>query len=523
MSIQQSSSGGFGGQHAIVIGASMAGLLASRVLSDHFKQVTVIERDHLPLQVQARKGIPQGRHVHILLHRGASVMKDLFPDLFPALIRDGSVPIDTVADFHWYNFGAWKARFKSGITFYSQSRPLLEGHVREQVVARSNVRILDACDVVKLCANDDATRITGVEVRHRDGEQSEERLSADLIVDTSGRGSQTPHWLTALGYDTVEESTIKVDVGYATRIYRRPAQSDFDRNVLAIYSTPPDHTRAGVLAPIEDNRWIVTLIGWIRDYPPDDEAAFLAFARSLPQPDLYEAIRDAEPLTPIALHRFPANRRHHYERLPRFPEGFVALGDAVCSFNPVYGQGMTAAALEAAMLNTLLYEQQEKQTRGDIIGFSRRFQKKITPIVNTFWLLAASEDFRYPETQGNRPFGVNLLNSYARRVHELSTFDPQVTLLLYQVLQAIKPPMALFSPPLLMKVLFKRLPRQSRQKGMHVARNVSGNDITFSSSTWEHEEHAHMVSSLNLRDRLAPVPVALMEQVKQRMGTDDFS
>jgi 2-polyprenyl-6-methoxyphenol hydroxylase-like FAD-dependent oxidoreductase len=484
----------FGGQHAVVIGASMAGLLASRVLADHFEQVTILERDRLPHEVQARKGVPQGRHVHVLLHRGASVMKDLFPDLFPALIEDGSIAIDTVADFHWYNFGAWKPRFTSGITFYSQSRPLLEGLVRERVAARSNVRFLDACDVLRLCANDDATRITGVQIRHREGEQHEEVLSADLVVDASGRGSQTPQWLAALGYDTVEESAIKVDVGYATRLYRRPDHSHFDRDVLAIYSTPPAQKRAGVLAPIEDNHWIVTLIGWVRDYPPDDEAGFLAFARSLPQPDLYEAIAEAEPVAPIAIHKFPANRRRHYERLARFPEGFVALGDAVCSFNPVYGQGMTAAALEAETLNTLLYQQRERHPRGDITGFSRRFQKKITSIVETFWLLAASEDFRHPETQGKRPFGVHFLNRYARRIHELSTFDPQVTLLLYQVLQAIKPPMALFSPHILAKVLFKRAPRQSHQEGTGASQEVSGDDIA--SSTWENEEHQQMVSSV---------------------------
>ena len=257
MSNKQSSPGGFGGQHAVVIGASMAGLLASRVLSDHFEQVTVIERDHLPQEIQPRKGVPQGRHVHILLHRGVSVMKDLFPDLFPALIQDGSIAIDTVANFHWYNFDAWKPRFKSGITFYSQSRPLLEGHVRERIAARSNVRFLDACDVVKLCANEDATRITGVQIRHRQGEHHEEVLSTDLVVDASGRGSRTPQWLATLGYDTVEESTIKVDVGYATRIYRRPEHSDFDHDVLAVYSTPPTGKRAGVLAPIEEERWIV--------------------------------------------------------------------------------------------------------------------------------------------------------------------------------------------------------------------------------------------------------------------------
>src|SRR5437588_4521439 len=494
MSSKQISRSGFGGQPAVVIGASMAGLLASRVLSEHFEQVTVIERDRLPQEVQARKGVPQGRHVHILLHRGASIMKELFPDLFPALIKDGAVPIDTVADFHWYNFGAWKARFKSGITFYSQSRPLLEGLVREQVAARSNVRFLDMCDVVKLCANHDATQITGVQIRHRQGEQHEEVLSADLVVDASGRGSQTPQWLATLGYDKVEETTIKVDVGYATRVYRRPEHNNFDHNVLAVYSTPPAEKRAGVLAPIEENRWIVTMIGWIRHYQPDDEAGFLAFARSLPQPDLYEAIKDAEPVTPLTIHKFPANRRRDYERIARFPEGFVALGDAVCSFNPVYGQGMTAAALEAETLNTLLYQQRERRASGDITGFSHPFQKKITHIVDTFWLLAASEDFRHPETQGKRPLGVNLLNRYARRVHELSTFNPQVTVLLYQVLQAIKSPMALFSPRILAKVLFKRAPRQSHQEGTSASRAVSGDNIP--SSTRENEEHKQMVSSV---------------------------
>jgi hypothetical protein len=408
-------------------------------------------------------------------------MQELFPDLFPALLQDGSIAIDTVADFHWYNFGAWKPRFRSGITFYSQSRPLLEGHVRERVAARSNVRFLDACDVVKLCATDDATQITGVQIRHRAGELHEEVLSADLVVDASGRGSQTPQWLAALGYGAVEENTIKVNVGYATRIYRRPEHNNFDHDVLAVYSTPPAGKRAGVLAPIEENRWIVTMIGWIRDYPPDDEAGFLAFARSLPQPDLYEAIQDAEPLTPIAIHKFPANRRRHYERLARFPEG------------------MTAAALEAETLNTLLYRQRERHPRGDITGFSRRFQKKITKIVDTFWLLAAGEDFRHPEAQGNRPLGVNLLNRYARRVHELSTFDPQVTLLLYQVLQAIKPPTALFSPRILAKVLFKRAPRQSDQAGTSASPEVSGD--TIASSTGEHEKQRQTVSSVQEKTR----------------------
>lgn len=469
----QSQQKSFGGHHAIVIGASMAGLLASRVLSDHFEQVTIIERDQLPQEVQPRKGVPQGRHVHVLLSRGAAVLKELFPDLFPALLHDGTIPIDTVADFHWYNFGAWKARFASNIMFYCQSRPSLEEHVRQQVAACGTIRSLDGCDVTGLCANEGATHVTGVRIRYREGERHEEMLSADLVVDASGRGSQTPQWLASLGYKQVEETAIKVNVGYATRIYRQPEHSHFERKVLGIYTTPPIGKRAGVLAPIEGGRWIVTLMGWVQDYPPDDEAGFLAFARSLPQPDLYEAIKDAEPLTPVAIHKFPANRRRRYERLARFPEGFVVLGDAVCSFNPVYGQGMTAAALEAEMLNTLLYQQREHHSAGDISGFSRRFQQRITKIVDTFWLLAASEDFRHPETQGRRPAGLSLLNSYSLRVQKLTSTDPEVTLLFYQVLQAIKPPTALFHPRMLAKVLVQRPSRQGKRTEVETAREIA--------------------------------------------------
>jgi 2-polyprenyl-6-methoxyphenol hydroxylase-like FAD-dependent oxidoreductase len=264
----------------------MAGLLASRVLADHFEQVTLIERDRLLQQIQTRKGVPQGQHLHLLLQRGASLLQELFPNLFPALLQEGTVPIDTTAEAYWYSFGSWKARFTSGITFYCQSRPLLEGQVRAQLLRRSNVHLLDSCEVVKLCATADAARITGVQIRHRDGEQREAFLYADLVMDASGRGSHTPQWLAALGYDQVEETMITVDVGYATRLYQRPEHSRFDRSILAIYSTPPIHKRLGALAPIEENRWIVTLVGWARDYPPHDEAGFLAFARSLPQPDL---------------------------------------------------------------------------------------------------------------------------------------------------------------------------------------------------------------------------------------------
>ncbi len=444
------------GLHAVVIGASIAGLSVGRVLSDHFGSVTLIERDRLPEGAQARKGVPQGQHVHALLKSGATVLGDLFPDLYLALARGGAPYLDTVADVCWYHFGLWKARFPSGITGYSQSRPFLEGHVRNCLAARANVRFLDGCEVTGLCANADHTRVTGVQLRHRDGEHCQEHLAADFVVDASGRGSQAPQWLLSMGYTRVEESVVKVDVGYASRIYRRPGQTFLDQKALIIYPTPPHGKRAGYIFPIEGGCWMVTLAGWLRDYPSGDERGFLDYARSLPVPNLYEAIKDAEPLTPIATHKFPANRRRHYEQMPRFPDGFVVLGDAACSFNPIYGQGMTTAALEAKALNACLH--QHLRAHGDLHGFAHRFQKEVARVVRVPWRLSTGEDFRYPETEGHQPPGTRLLNWYASRVHELANSHPLTTLRFYEVLHMLKSPAALLDPRILFAVLFKRSP-----------------------------------------------------------------
>ena len=445
-----------GNHHAIVIGASMAGLLAARVLSDHFERVTVVERDRLPESEQARKGVPQGRHIHILLNKGASILADLFPDLFPVLMQDGAIPVDRVADTRWYHFGVWKARFESNLKGYMQSRPFIERHVRDQLMKRSNVCFIEGCEVAELCATADNSHITGVHLRYHNPERYEEDRFADLVVDASGRGSRSPQWLTALGYSKVEESRVQVDVGYATRIYQPPKHVSPDWKVLIVFPTPSDGKRAGAIFPIEGNRWMVTLFGWSRDYPPDDETGFLAYARSLPMPDLYEAIKEAEPLTPIATHKYPANQRRHYERLSRFPEGFIILGDAACSFDPIYGQGMTVAAMEASTLNTCLHQQSSSRNYGNVTGLARRFQKAIAKVLDAPWVLATNEDFRFPETRGHRPRWTSLLHWYTRRLFGLAACYPRTTLRSYEVLNMIKPPTALFEPRILFAVLFKK-------------------------------------------------------------------
>ncbi len=455
MRIKPSKKVGFDYHHAVVIGAGMAGLLAGRILSDHFDSVTIVERDRLPEESEARRGIPQGQHLHVLLNKGSSLMTELFPDLPAALEQHGAPYVDGIADVRWYHFGRWKARFPSQIKGYSQSRPLLEQCVRCSLAAKANVRFLDQCEVTRLRANDDNTCVTGVHLRYRDGETREEELVANLVVDASGRGSQAPHWLVSLGYEKVRETRVKVDIGYASRIYRRPKELPGDWKVLIIYPTPPAGTRAGAVLPIEDHAWIVSLTGRLRDYPPNDEESFLDYARSLPEPTLYEAIKDAEPLSPIATHRFPANRRRHYEEMSRFPEGLIILGDALCSFNPIYGQGMTTAVLQASRLNACLLGQRGFHTPGKVSGLALPLQKALTKVVDVPWLMATSEDFRYPHTEGHRPAGTRLLNWYTGRVYRLAGSNARATLRFYEVLHMLNRPTVLFAPRILFAVLLQ--------------------------------------------------------------------
>lgn len=454
MDTKQAAHTGFEQQHAVVIGGSLAGLLAARVLSAHFGQVSVIERDRFSDGAAPRKGVPQGRHVHVLLGGGAMVLMDLFPDLFSTMAQEGA-PLVSNSEVRWYHFGVWKAPFPIGRQAVYASRPFLEQHVRECLAARGNVRFIDACEVTGLCVQDD--QVSGVFLRYRDEEPYKEMLPATFVIDASGRGSRTPQWLSFLGYDRVKEASVTVDVGYATRVYLLPDPLPCDWKMMIVYGTPPGERRGGLIFPIQDGYWMVTLAGMFRDYPPDDEAGFLDYAQSLAVPDLYEVMKEAEPVTPIVTYKYAANRRRYYERLSRLPAGFAIMGDALCSFNPIYGQGMSVAALEAKLLDTFLREEPSPTMPGRRPGWTMRFQKALAGVVQAPWRLATGDDFRYPEAQGNRPFGTRVFNWYMRRIHELMATNPLVTLRGYEVLQLLKPLSALFEPRIVWAVLSKEL------------------------------------------------------------------
>lgn len=338
------------------------------------------------------------------------------------------------------------------------SRDLLDWIIRRRLATINNIRFVEGCDVMGLLSNTDGTCVAGVSVRSHQQSHSgiceEEQIQADLVVDASGRTSKAPQWLRALDYQPPQETVLNAFLGYTSRLYRLPTDFQSDWKVVYLQAAPPTRTRAAAFMPLEENRWILTVYGGDHDYPPTDEAGLLEFVRSMPCPAIYNAIKDAEPLSEIYSYRGTENRWRHYERLPRYLEGFLVLGDAACTFNPVYGQGMTTAVLGASTLDECLHQQQQYRPDGDLTGLAKRFQKKLAKINAIPWLLATSEDYRYRGTEGEPPsLLTQLMHRYMDRVVQLTTNHTDVRLALLEVMHMLKPPATLFQPRIVIPVL----------------------------------------------------------------------
>ncbi len=461
------------GTHAAVIGGSMAGLLAARALCDHFESVTVIERDRFSERPTPRKGVPQARHLHALLNRGLRILNSFFPKLQDELTAQGSLVIDMAKDMTWLTPAGWGVNFDSDISIMGCSRDLLEWSVRQQLSAIPKVSFVDGCDVHGLVATDDGNGIRGVRIQRRDElGATEQTIESNLIVDASGRGSRTPQWLRELGYQAPEEIAIDASLGYASRVFRRTDKLPDGRYGAYIQPAPPHDSRGGVLFPVEGDRWILTLAGYGGDYPPTDEVAFMNFTRSLRSSILYDAIKDATPLSEIYSYRATENRWRCYEKLSRMPDGLIVLGDAACAFNPVYAQGMTAAALSALTLSECLADQTKLHRDGSLAGFSFCFQKKLAKVNSAPWMLATSEDFRVRGVTGGTPDRITrLMQHYVDQVVVLSTESAAVRDGLLRVFNLLKGPQTLFHPQIVLRIVLRLL-------------NQSMRGLTMSSSMW---------------------------------------
>ena len=433
------------GDRAVVLGASMAGLLAARVLADSYAQVTVVERDDLPETPTHRRGVPHGRHIHALAARGQQILEELFPGLTAELVAGGAAVGDMLSDARFYFSGHRMQPTRTGLVLLCASRPFLEERIRARVQARGNLQFLAGHDVVGLAASPDGRRVIGAHVLRRADSRAEEVLGADLVVDASGRGSRVPAWLKTLGYPRPKRDAVQIGLGYATRTYRLAAEA-LDGDLAVLDAATPQNPRTGALQRLEGDRWMLTLAGILGDYPPTDPDGFLDFARSLQFPDIYQAVRDAEPLDAPVGFRFPASARHRYERADRLPAGLIAVGDAVCSFNPIYGQGMSVAALEALTLRDHLERGIEPQPR--------RWFRDLARLIDVPWDMSAGGDLAFPGVPGNRTLKIRLLGGYLNRLHAAASHDATLATAFMRVAGLVAPPPTLFSPSTVLRVIW---------------------------------------------------------------------
>lgn len=419
---------------AVVVGGSIAGLLAARVLSDTFDRVLVLDRDEMPLTAVHRRGVPQSRHAHGLLDKGRAILDELLPGFSADLVAQGAVTADTHNDVVWWNDGRRMLRAPSAMTALCVSRPTLESYVRGRVAALPKIEIRAGVEVSGLVTDRDA--ITGVRL------SSGELIPAAVVVDATGRSNRGPAWLTELGYAAPSEDEVKAGLVYVTREYRRdPSAQDFAAIVVGHH--PGNPTSTGTLAA-EGDRWLVTLMGMNDDVPPMDGPGFEAFAARLDGPELARMLATAEPLTEPTRFRIGPSTRRRYERCDRLPEGFLALGDALCCFNPAYGQGMTTAAMAAQWLGRCL--------RAGRAGLTRRYFAGVTAIVDTPWDITVSGDLRFPHVPGARTRKVRLLNAYLSKVHVAAQADPVVGQTFLRAVNFLISPQQLMSPRMLWRV-----------------------------------------------------------------------
>lgn len=444
---------------AIVMGSSVAGLWAARALADHFERVLLVERDHLPDGPDFRPGAPQARQFHSLLLGGKQQMQTWFPGMEDELIAAGAVPFDATGDVRVRIRNRWLSLFSSGQQLLGCSRLLLEAVIRRKLREHPRVHFMEGMEVVGLQSDLEKRRITGVRVRARRLEKGigdhETIYTGDLVVDALGRRSPTPEWLVELGYAAPQESEVNSFLGYVTRRYRSIPGTPW----LLIGATAPDSPFAGLVLPEENDTMVVMMAGYNQAYPPTDPTGFLEFARHL-GPEYYAVVQAAEPTSQAYGYRGTSSRWRHYELLDRWPERYIVVGDAFCGFNPIYGQGMTVAALSAAEMAV-----QVKHSGANLDGVAQRTLRQIGKITQGAWLLATSADLEWPGTvggaQGNSPsdrFGRWYIN------HLLDSLDDdQVRIAFNEVNHLLKPVTTLFEPGIFLRVM-KRIVLKTRPK-----------------------------------------------------------
>jgi 2-polyprenyl-6-methoxyphenol hydroxylase-like FAD-dependent oxidoreductase len=444
------------GERAVVCGASMGGLLAARVLADFFDTVTIVERDVLPDDPAVRRGVPQGRHVHVLLARGAQILDELFPGFLNELVADGA-PVwndGELCKLH-LSFGGHDILRSGKVTkepkalaIHMPSRPFLECHVRRRLQAMRNVTILTGHEVAEVTMTPDRRHVTGVRLVDSDG--AERELTADVVMDAMGRSAHTPALLERLRYGRPVEDHIVMHTNYVSQLLRIPHGTLPE--MLVDIGPGPDRPAGMFLSGYENDTWMFTVFGMAGHQPPDDLVGMLSFAQEYCPDHLIAALRAAEPVSDVAHHHMPSSQWRRYDKMPELPDGLLVCGDAVCSVNPIYGQGMTLAALEAAALRECL--------RDGLADLPRRYFRASAKPIGVAWQMVASSDLAFPEVAGRRSRWMRIATRLVDWAMAASESDLVVAVRFFRVNSLIDSPIRLLHPVFLYRVAAVNLRRR---------------------------------------------------------------
>jgi 2-polyprenyl-6-methoxyphenol hydroxylase-like FAD-dependent oxidoreductase len=433
------------GQHGLVLGGGFAGMLTAHVLAEYMDSVTVVERDAPPEGPGPRKGVPQARQSHLLMGAGARAVEALLPGTSTAWSEAGAQVLGAPGQVAFLTKFGWLPRTRHEEFVVSCGRDLLDWVVRRRILRNGRIRLLPGTEVVGLLG--DTEQVTGARVRDRSTGRFAE-IVGDFVVAATGRSSHVAAWLEGLGLPQVPQEVVDAGTAYATRLYRPAPETHRNTPGIVMIANVTGEATGGVLLPLEDGCWSATVIGMRGSEPPAGDAEFLDFAHRLGHPALAELVADAVPLGPSRGFRGLANRRLRFDRLPRHPERFVALGDAACTLDPSHAHGMTVAAFGVAALRNLL------RRHGTVSGLARRVQRSVARAAGAAWQLSVGDDLRHPAVVGPRPsMATRLQNAYADRVLRTAVTDPAVARSLVDVMALARPATSLAAPRVLVPAL----------------------------------------------------------------------
>ena len=455
------------GTRAVVLGGSIAGLLAAKELAEAYDEVVIIDRDTLVGVTETRRGCPQSKHINGLLTGGRMAMERIYPGLTDALLNDpDGIPTgDLGGTVRWYMLGKQLKQQHADMFCVGPSRPKLEYHIRQRAEDVPNISFMERTDILGLEATADRSRITGARVQRQDGDGNPEVIDADLVVDATGRGSRTPVWLVELGYPEVVEERKKIGLGYVTQYYKLkadPYQGDLSINVVA----HPDLPRGCIFAKTDGGRVEMTTYGILGDHPPTDQAGLYEWMDSLGIPEYTDALRDAEPLTEPVAFRFPTTLRRRYEDMSRFPDGLLVTGDAVTTFNPVYAGGMTVAAKSALTIGNHLH------TGAAPVPLDY-FRDLAHDVVNPQWEMTNTIDLSFPGVEGERSKETKIAHFMMKRTQIAATRDGKVTAAYMRAAGQVERPETLQRPGMMLRILLQSLRGQATVERKPVTRPVA--------------------------------------------------